>query len=117
MGMVDNVLSLSNRGLKDWLIQRVTAVLIGLYTIFIVGFILFHPQMLFDEWQMLFSYNIVKIFSYLILFSILLHAWIGMWTVFTDYIKCSYFRLFLEVCVAILFFCCLVWAIIILWGF
>jgi succinate dehydrogenase / fumarate reductase membrane anchor subunit len=117
MAMVDNVLSLSSRGLRDWLIQRVTAIIIGIYALVVVGFLLLHPQVLFDEWQMLFSFNAFKIFSFLVLFSIVLHAWIGMWTVFTDYIKCSYFRLCLLVLVAILFFCCLAWGVVILWGF
>lgn len=115
--MVDNVLSLSNRGLRDWLIQRVTALIIGIYFLIIVGFIIFHPQLQFDEWQMLFSYNAMRIFSFLVLFSVILHAWIGMWTVFTDYIKSCYFRLFLQVLVAILFFACLIWGAVVLWGF
>lgn len=117
MVMVNNVFSLSTQGLRDWLIQRLTAIIIGLYTIFIIGFIVLHPQLQFDEWQMLFSFNIVKIFSFLALFSIILHAWIGMWTVFTDYIKSAHLRLFLETLMAILFFCCLTWGVIVLWGF
>jgi succinate dehydrogenase / fumarate reductase membrane anchor subunit len=115
--MVDNILTLTSRGLRDWLIQRVTSVIIALYSLFIVGFILLHPQFQFDEWQSLFSYNIMKIFSLLALFSVILHAWIGMWTVFTDYIKCYCLRLLLQILVAILFFCCLVWGIVVLWGF
>ncbi len=115
--MVDNILSLSNRGLRDWLIQRVTSVIISIYFLIIFGYILLHPQLQFDEWQGLFSFNVVKIFSALVLFSILLHAWIGMWTVFTDYIKRCYLRLTLQVLVAILFFYCLAWGIVVLWGF
>lgn len=115
--MVDNILSLSTRGLRDWVVQRVTAVILGLYTLFLIGFIVLHPQLQFDEWQVLFSYNIMKIFSFLVLFSIILHAWIGMWTVITDYIKSWQFRLILLLLIAILFFSCLVWGIVVLWGF
>jgi succinate dehydrogenase / fumarate reductase membrane anchor subunit len=114
--MVDNILSLSTRGLRDWLIQRVTAVILALYSFFIIGFILLHPQLQFDEWQALFSYDIVKIASLLVLFSLLLHAWIGIWTVVTDYIQRSHLRLIIEIVVFILFFCCLVWGASILWG-
>jgi succinate dehydrogenase / fumarate reductase membrane anchor subunit len=114
--MVDNATSLSIRGLRDWLVQRVTAILIALYTFFIIGFIVCHPHMQFEDWQKLFSHGFVKIFSFLTLFSIVLHAWVGMWTVFTDYIKYAYVRLSLQVVVIILFFCCLTWGIGILWG-
>jgi succinate dehydrogenase / fumarate reductase membrane anchor subunit len=114
--MVKNILSLSSNGLRDWLIQRVTAVILLIYTFFILGFIILHPQLQYDEWQMLFSNNSVKIFSLLVLVSILLHAWIGMWTVFTDYIKSPYIRLILLILVAILFFWCLSYGVIVLWG-
>ncbi len=114
--MVDNILSLSTKGLRDWLIQRVTAVLMLVYSVFIIGFIILHPQLQYDEWQMLFSFNTVKIFSFLVLFSIVLHAWIGMWTVFTDYVKCYVVRLLLQVAMIILFFWCLVYGAIVLWG-
>lgn len=114
--MVRNILSLSTNGLRDWLIQRVTAVILGFYAIFILGFIIFHPQLQYDEWQLLFANNLVKIFSLLVLVCILLHAWIGMWTVFTDYIKPYKLRLFLLLALAILFFWCLTFGVIVLWG-
>lgn len=114
--MVDNILSLSTRGLRDWLLQRITAVLLALYSFFLIGFIILHPQLQYDEWQMLFSYNSIKVFSFLVLFCILLHAWIGMWTVFTDYVKSSTVRLLLQVAIAILFFWCLVYGAVVLWG-
>jgi succinate dehydrogenase / fumarate reductase membrane anchor subunit len=114
--MVDNILSLSNRGLRDWLIQRVTAVILAVYFLFMMGFLIFHPQLQFDEWQMLFSYNITKILSFLTLLCIVLHAWIGMWTVFTDYITSISIRLCLQVLAVILYFCCLAWGLTVLWG-
>lgn len=114
--MVDNVLSLSTRGIRDWLVQRVTALILLGYSLFIIGFIILHPQLQFDEWQALFSNTFVKIFSFLVIFSTVLHAWIGMWTVFTDYIKSWSVRLLLQVLIAILFFCCLAWGAVVLWG-
>lgn len=114
--MVTNILSLSSKGLRDWLVQRVTAIIIAVYSFFILGFIILHPQMQYDEWQMLYSNTTVKIFSFLVLFSMLLHAWIGMWTVFTDYIKSYVVRLLIQVLVAILFFWCLIYGAVILWG-
>jgi succinate dehydrogenase / fumarate reductase, membrane anchor subunit len=116
MVMVDNAFGLSSSGLRDWLIQRLTSIIIAIYAIFIIAFILLHPKMQFDEWQMLFSFNSFKIFSFLALFSIILHGWIGMWTVFTDYIKNITLRLILLFLVAILFFCCLTWGAVVLWG-
>lgn len=114
--MVRNILSLTSSGLKDWLIQRFTALIIAIYTVIMLGYFISHPQLQFDIWQAFFSHGVIKIMSFLVLFSILLHAWQGMWTVFTDYIKNATVRLILEMIIVIVFFGCLVWGAEILWG-
>lgn len=114
--MVDSLFGLSNRGLRDWIVQRISAVILLLYTLTLLGFIIFHPQLQFDEWQSLFSSTWMKIFSLLVLTSLILHAWVGMWTVFTDYIKCYYLSFLLQIGIILLFFCCLVWGVVVLWG-
>ena len=92
----------NNRGFIDWIIQRVSAILIGLYTIFIVIFLLTHARMDYAVWKNLFSFTVMKVATFVVLIAILWHAWIGLWTVFTDYIKCGALRLGLEVCVIVL---------------
>lgn len=52
--MVNNVTSLTGNGLKDWLIQRVTAVYFAVYSFFIIGFLLLHPELGFAQWHALF---------------------------------------------------------------
>ncbi|MFO3149978.1 succinate dehydrogenase, hydrophobic membrane anchor protein, partial [Legionella pneumophila serogroup 1] len=51
--MVNNVTSLTGNGLKDWLIQRVTAVYFAAYLIFLFGFILANPDLNFSQWHLL----------------------------------------------------------------
>lgn len=52
--MVNNVTSLTGNGLKDWLIQRVTAVYFAVYSFFIMGFLLLHPELGFAQWHAFF---------------------------------------------------------------
>lgn len=52
--MVNNVTSLTGNGLKDWLVQRVTAVYFAAYSFFIIGFLLLHPELGFAQWHALF---------------------------------------------------------------
>ena len=42
MGMITNVTSFSRSGLSDWLLQRVTAVVMAAYTVFITAYLLFN---------------------------------------------------------------------------
>ena len=107
--------SYSRRGLSDWLVQRVTALLIGAYTLFLLGYFLSHQPMQFAPWHALFHHVFMKIFSFIVLLSIVWHAWIGLWTAFTDYVKNAAVRLLLEVVVIVLLVGYLSWGFEIFW--
>lgn len=122
--MVTAVTNLGRSGVYDWLFQRVTAFILALYTFFIVGFILSHPQVSYAEWQALFSQFWVRIFSLLALLSMAAHAWIGLWVVLTDYVttltmgrKATAVRVSLQLLLGVVTVVYTVWGIEILWGF
>jgi succinate dehydrogenase / fumarate reductase membrane anchor subunit len=114
--MVGSVTSLTRSGLRDWLIQRVTAVILALYALFLLGFILLHHPLAYANWQGLFANGFMRVFTFLTLLSVVYHTWVGLWTVFTDYIKCSCLRLILQVIVVIALLGYLVWGVAIVWG-
>lgn len=114
--MVSQLTALTKSGLKDWFIQRLSAVILGLYVIFIVAFLFAHPHPTFIQWSTLFSYTWMKILSLIVLISVLAHAWIGFWTVLTDYVHCSALRGLIQVCVILAIFACFVYGILILWS-
>ncbi len=87
----------NHRGFYDWIVQRVSAVLIGIYAVFITAFFLMHSPMNYTVLNDLFSHLTMKIATFVVLIAILWHAWIGLWTVFTDYVKNGAVRLLLEV--------------------
>lgn len=122
--MVTAVTNLGRSGVYDWLIQRLSAVVLTLYTFFIVGFILANPELEYSEWQSLFSQFWVRVFSLLTLLSLAAHAWIGLWAVLTDYVtsltlgsKGTAVRLCLQVILGVITVAYVVWGIEILWGF
>jgi len=114
--MVMNITSLTGQGVKDWLVQRLTAVVITFYSLFLLSYLCLHPQLEFADWQALFQQTSMRLFSFAALLSIVWHSWIGIWTIFTDYIKCPYLRLGLQVLVIILLILCLAWGVQILWS-
>ncbi|ANF58503.1 succinate dehydrogenase, hydrophobic membrane anchor protein [Halotalea alkalilenta] len=114
--MVTNVTNLGRSGLSDWLVQRASAVILALYTVFIVGYLLLHPQLDYLTWSGLFERTSMRVFTLLALLSIAAHAWIGLWTVVTDYIKWTNLRLALQAFVILALFVFVVWSVQVLWG-
>jgi succinate dehydrogenase / fumarate reductase, membrane anchor subunit len=114
--MVNRVVSGAHYGLKDWLAQRVTAVVMALYTVFIVGYLLLQPTLDFAVWQGLFHSQPVRLFSLLFILSLLLHAWVGMRDIFMDYVHPTLIRLALHVAVILALVAYAAWAVQILWS-
>lgn len=114
--MVVSAMSLTGNGLRDWLIQRISAVFIALYVSFILGFVLMHPQMDYLTWRELFTPLWVKIFSLLTLVFFVLHTYIGLWIVSTDYIRPQTVRLGFQIFIRLILVAFLVWGIQILWS-
>ena len=74
----------SRAGLRDWVIQRVSAVIVLAYFIFVGVFLFTNHSVL--QWRQLFAHQWMKVLSLIALVSISWHAWIGLWTVLTDYV-------------------------------
>lgn len=77
---------LKSGGLRDWMLQRLSAVVVAAYTLCVVGFWFMHPQAGFTQWQHFLNLASMRFFSSITVLALLPHAWIGMWTVVTDYI-------------------------------
>ncbi|SEK95109.1 succinate dehydrogenase, hydrophobic membrane anchor protein [Halomonas daqiaonensis] len=114
--MVTNITNLGRSGLSDWLLQRVSAIVLALYTLFIVGFLLLSSGLDYAAWSGLFSQTWMRIFSLLAFISLAAHAWIGLWTVTTDYLKSTGVRLAVQLIIILAIFVFLVWGITVLWG-
>lgn len=114
--MVTDVTSLTGNGLKDWLVQRATAVYFAAYCIVLFIYLLVQPSLDYVAWHALFHNNWFKVASIMAVFAICLHAWVGIWTVSTDYIKCTVIRLGVQMAIVAWLSALLVWGIMILWG-
>ena len=119
--MVTAVTSLSRSGLSDWLVQRVTAVILLAFFGFI-GFKL-AGGVSYAEWSALFAQSWMKVFALLAALSLAAHAWIGMWTVGTDYIRPHYFgahatawRLTYQAGCLVVLFVYVAWALQMFWA-
>ena len=121
--MVTNATNLSRSGLSDWLIQRISAVILAAYTLCVLGSFALNPDMDFAQWSAIYESNVMRIFSLIALASLCGHAWIGMWTIGTDYLTslqlgkaATAVRLSYQVFCMLLVAVYLIWGIQIFWG-
>ena len=114
--MVTNVTSFGRSGLYDWIVQRVSAVVLLTYMLFMVGYLLINSDLNFAQWQGLFQNLAMRIFTLLAVLSFAGHAWIGLWCVTTDYIPMKGLRFAVQAGIGLLIFIYVAWAIQIIWG-
>ncbi len=121
--MVTSVTSFSRSGLSDFVIQRVTALVIMIYGICVVAWLLSNANPSHADLVAYFGNPWMQAFSTLALLSTVAHAWIGMWTIGTDYVRTHYFgrfatvwRLFYQAFCLMTLFLYVLWGLLIIWG-
>jgi succinate dehydrogenase / fumarate reductase membrane anchor subunit len=103
-------------GLGDWLLQRLTAVVMAVYTVAFVGSVLYRPPHNWVDWRAMFSGSFFRLFTMLFFAALLYHAWVGMRDILMDYIRATGVRLTAQVAVGVMLLFYLIWSASILWG-
>lgn len=89
--MVTSVTSLTGNGLADFVLQRVSAVVLALYAGCVIGWFLVNDSVTHGALAGYFGSMPMQLFSTLALLATAVHGWVGMWTVGTDYLRPRYF--------------------------
>jgi succinate dehydrogenase / fumarate reductase membrane anchor subunit len=105
-------------GLRDWLSQRITAALMAIFTVLLLGQVIFTSGPIgYDQWAGIFSAQWMKVLTFVVIIALLYHVWVGMRDVWMDYVKPVWLRLLLEVFTIVWLVACAGWAIQVLWRF
>lgn len=108
--------SLTGNGLRDWLIQRISSLILFIYILLLVGFFSLHHSITTATLGAFFAHPWMRLFSLIALLCLFFHAWVGIMTIIADYIKLVSIRLLVQVLVILLLITYFVWGIAILWG-
>jgi succinate dehydrogenase / fumarate reductase membrane anchor subunit len=103
-------------GWRGWLMQRVTAVIMLVYTISLLVALATRPSLDYEGWKGLWSMPVTKYATVLFVLSVLLHAWVGVRNIFMDYVKDAGVRLVLYALVILTLVGYGLWVWQILWG-
>ena len=128
--MVKMATSFGNNGISDWLVQRISGVIILAYVVVLLSLV-GCGDMGYAEWKDLFTHTSMRVFSTITLLAVVAHAWIGGWSVLTDYVtprffklelgidigeKANVLRLVLTIAMVLLMVVYTLWGIQVLWG-
>jgi succinate dehydrogenase / fumarate reductase membrane anchor subunit len=103
-------------GWRGWLGQRVTAVVMLCYTVFVVAVLIKMPALDYQHWRVLWSMPLLRYSTLLFVLALLFHTWVGVRNIFMDYVKDTGVRLILYVLVILALIAYAAWAVQILWG-
>ena len=103
-------------GMRDWLAQRVTAVLMVVYTAVLLIAFLTGQNFTYEGWAGLFAQQWFKLITAVTLIGLFYHAWVGMRDVWMDYVRALGLRLVLQIATMAWLIGCAVWSIQIIWS-
>ena len=102
-------------GLRDWLAQRITSILMALFTIAVVARVLLGGKLDYYRWSAIFAPQWMRLLTFVAVVSMLYHVWVGMRDIWMDYVKPVGIRLVLDVATIAWLVACAGWAIQVLW--
>ncbi|TFY96473.1 succinate dehydrogenase, hydrophobic membrane anchor protein [Ramlibacter rhizophilus] len=103
-------------GMRDWLSQRVTAVIMALFTVLVLAQVIFTRGPIgYDTWAGIFASQWMKVLTFATVIALIYHVWVGMRDVLMDYVKPVGIRLALQIFVIVWLVGCAGWIIQVLW--
>jgi succinate dehydrogenase / fumarate reductase, membrane anchor subunit len=103
-------------GVTGFLLQRLTAVVMAVYTIYAIAMLLYRRPGNYADWSAMFTGSFFRLFTMLFIVALLYHAWIGMRDILMDYLRPTGIRLLSQTVVGVVLVFYLLWSASILWA-
>ena len=85
----------------EWLVQRVTSIYLAVFTVYALFYLALNPIRTYAAWSEYFASGAVRLAWGLFFVSVLLHAWVGLRSIYLDYLKPDWVRFTVTVATAI----------------
>lgn len=102
-------------GLRDWMAQRATAVVMAVYTVILLVSFLSAKNFSYEGWAGMFAQQWFKLATFVTVIALIYHAWVGVRDVLMDYVHPAGTKLVLQVATLVWLIACAGWAAQILW--
>lgn len=114
--MLFELLTSKYPGMRQWLMQRLSATIMAVYVVLLVVRVALSPPSSYEAWQAFFAPIWWRLLTLLFFAFMLLHAWIGVRDVLRDYVFNLRARAVLQVLVDAALLLNLAWISFILWN-
>lgn len=108
--------SFGRSGVHDWRMQRLSALVLLVYLVFIGYSVCTISEFNFTQWSAIFAPVWVQVFTFISVVAISVHAWAGLWIVSTDYFKAPAIRNIFQLVVFSICLGFIIWTAMIFWG-
>lgn len=95
--MINRIVVGAGYGLKDWIAQRATALIMAVYTLILLVTLGALSPSGYEAWRAIFANGFMQFMTFLFFISLFYHVWIGMRDIWMDYVKPDGLRLVLEI--------------------
>ena len=113
--MVSRIVVGAHYGLGSWLAQRITALIMALYSVGLLVMFMAGRPITYFSWRELFAHGWMRVATLLFAVSLVWHAWVGVRDILMDYAKHDGLRLALQVVTILILAAYLGWTVQILW--
>lgn len=102
-------------GMFDWLAQRVTGVIMAVFTVVLLAWFFAAQSFSYEGWASIFAHQWMKLLTFVTFLSLFYHAWVGVRDIWMDYVKPAGIKLVLQVLTILWLIASAGYAVQILW--
>jgi succinate dehydrogenase / fumarate reductase, membrane anchor subunit len=113
--MVNRVVVGAHYGLGSWLAQRITAVIIAVYSVILLVMFMTGRPISYGVWKDLFAQGWMRVATLVAAVAVAWHAWVGVRDILMDYVPHDGLRLGSQVITILILAGYLGWTVQILW--
>ncbi|MBE9516620.1 MAG: succinate dehydrogenase, hydrophobic membrane anchor protein [Proteobacteria bacterium] len=99
----------AHNGLGEWLLQRISALYIAGFLIYLAIWFTLYPVNNYQAWLQWFGSGVVRASFGVFIISLVAHAWVGMRSVYMDYVPIFWLRFVVSSATAIGLMVLLLW--------
>jgi len=113
--MVNRKIVGAHYGLKDWLAQRITGVVMAVFTLIVAVALTQDVAASYESWRAFMASGLMRFASFLFVVSLCWHAWVGVRDIWMDYVQPAGIKLALHVLTLLALIGYAGWAVQIIW--
>ena len=103
-------------GWRDWLVQRITALIMILFTLTVIAQLVFSKGNIgYALWAGIFAAQWMKFLAFSVIVALAWHAWVGVRDILMDYVHATGMRLLMQMLTIVWLVGCAGWALQVLW--